>query len=283
MKNKISKRRRAIPLLAVIIVAAGICALWFYKNHLPSQQEPVKPVVTAKAETVKEEPKPTTKEITVTNPIDFDKLKEQNNDIYAYIYIKNAGVDYPVFRHPTDDDYYLTHNADGSSGYPGCLFTQSMNAKDFSDPNTVIYGHNMRNGSMFGGLRQYTDSSFFKKNKYLYVYLPHKVLRYRIFSARNHSDEHLLNTYDFSDEKVFQNYLDGIFDNPSGNLAKSVKVTTDDTILTLSTCNGIDNERFLVSAVLVDTFSCDAGKSVKLRIPIDEKMDLGTAKKDSAN
>ena len=67
--------------------------------------------------------------------IDFDKLhKEVSEDIYAWIYIPDTNIDYPVFQHPTDNAYYLEHNVDGSEGYPGCIYTENYNSKDFSDP-----------------------------------------------------------------------------------------------------------------------------------------------------
>ena len=96
--------------------------------------------------------------------IDWEMLKEENADIYAWIYIPNTNIDYPILQHPTDDNYYLQHNLDGSTGYPGCIFTQSMNALDFTDSNTVIYGHNMGDGSMFHTLHEFEDNIFFDDN-----------------------------------------------------------------------------------------------------------------------
>lgn len=78
--------------------------------------------------------------------IDFAALKEENSDVYAWIYVPGTNVDYPVLQHPTDDAYYLEHNMDGSKGLPGCIYSESVNTKDFTDPNTVLYGHNMKNG-----------------------------------------------------------------------------------------------------------------------------------------
>ena len=69
--------------------------------------------------------------------VDFDKLQtETNADIYAWIYIPDTNIDYPVLQHPTDDTRYLNYNIDGSKGYPGCIYTEKANAKDFSDFNT---------------------------------------------------------------------------------------------------------------------------------------------------
>jgi sortase B len=70
--------------------------------------------------------------------IDFAALKEENSDVYAWIYVPGTNVDYPVLQHPTDDAYYLEHNMDGSKGLPGCIYSESVNTKDFTDPNTVL-------------------------------------------------------------------------------------------------------------------------------------------------
>ncbi|MCD7708953.1 MAG: class B sortase, partial [Clostridiales bacterium] len=84
--------------------------------------------------------------------LDWDSLRETNSDIYAWIYIPGTNVDYPVLQHPTDDTYYLNYNMNGTRGYPGCIYTELATSKEFTDFNTVIYGHNMRNKTMFATL-----------------------------------------------------------------------------------------------------------------------------------
>ena len=97
--------------------------------------------------------------------IDFTALKEENSDVYAWIYVPGTNVDYPVLQHPTDDAYYLEHNMDGSKGLPGCIYTESVNTKDFTDPNTVLYGHNMKNGTMFSDLKKYVNIEFLNTHR----------------------------------------------------------------------------------------------------------------------
>lgn len=77
-------------------------------------------------------------------PIDFASLKETNPDIYAWIEIPDTNVNYPIVQSADDDSYYLNHTIDGQEGYPGSIYTEKVNAKDFSDFNTVIYGHDMK-------------------------------------------------------------------------------------------------------------------------------------------
>ena len=82
--------------------------------------------------------------------LDWAELKDQNKDIYAWIYVPGTDVDYPILRHETDNEYYLNHNLDGSEGLPGCIYTEDYNSKDFTDIHTVINGHNISKGASKG-------------------------------------------------------------------------------------------------------------------------------------
>ena len=187
--------------------------------------------------------------------IDFDRLhKEVSEDIYAWIYIPNTNVDYPVFQHPTDNAYYLEHNVDGSEGYPGCIYTENYNSKDFSDSQTVIYGHNMRDGTMFSDLHKYEDEEFFDENRYVYIYTEDTVLVYKIFAAYQTNNAHQLLNFDFSKKENLLTYLENVrklvteqkvFDD-------DVVFSEDDKVLTLSTCVMKERQfhlRYLVQAL----------------------------------
>ena len=144
-------------------------------------------------------------------PIDFEALWEINPEAYAWITIPGTEIDYPILQSETDNTYYLTHNIEGEESPEGAIFTEDYNSKDFKDPNTVIYGHNMRNGSMFQGLHEYMDRAFFDENREVLIYLPDKILHYEIFAAYLYDDRHLLESFDFEDEDVFGAYLNRIF------------------------------------------------------------------------
>lgn len=188
--------------------------------------------------------------------IDFADLQENvNPDIYAWIYIPDTQIDYPVLQHPTDNYYYLEYNLDGSKGYPGCIYTEDYNEKDFSDPNTVIYGHNMKNGTMFAGLHKFEDSEYFEEHPYVYVYTEDRLFAYEIFAAHESGNEHILYNNDFSDSYVFAKYLAEIMTGRTmnGNIREDLSVTADDRIVTLSTCVANRPEkRYLVQGVLLN-------------------------------
>lgn len=190
--------------------------------------------------------------------IDFAKLRKQNSDIYAWITIPDTNIDYPILQSETELDYYLDHNIDGSTGYPGCIYSQFINSKDFSDFNTVLYGHNMNAGTMFANLHYYRDSEFFNNHPYVYVYTENSVFVYQVFGAYTFSNVHLLMGFDLSDEEVRQTYIDNVrsLKGMDDNFNNDVKVTTESKLLSLSTCiNDQKTKRYIVSSVLVAKFS----------------------------
>lgn len=208
----------------------------------------MKTTETAETETAAEEQKEVI-------PVKFEELQAVNPDVYAWITVPGTDIDYPILQHASDNSYYLMHNIDGSYGYPGCIYTENMNSKDFTDNNTVIYGHNMKNGSMFAQLHKFEDPDFFDANREVLIYLPGEVLHYTIFATHIYDDRHLLYSFDFTDPEVYQKYLDSIFStrDMSANIDKDITVTTDDQIITLVTCIGNQpNNRLLVQAMLTN-------------------------------
>ena len=103
--------------------------------------------------------------------VDFRALKKINPDIVAWIRIPDTSIDYPVVQ-GNDDSYYLTHTFKKAEHVAGAIFLDSDNNADFSDDKNIIYGHNMKDGSMFRGLRNFLDDEFLKEHHILYLYLP---------------------------------------------------------------------------------------------------------------
>lgn len=260
-----------ISLICLVIAVAAICYVVHYFTvlkqgedayaSLQAQIDEVEPSVT-EPETVPEESsseetaQPLNPDEHMNRVIDFDELQAQTNeDIYAWIYVPDTNIDYPVLQHPADDTYYLNYNIDGTKGYPGCIYSEMENSKDFTDFNTVLYGHNMKNGSMFHDLHQYKDELFMEEHPYVYIYMPDKTLKYEIYGAYQYDDRHLLYSFDYTSEKSRQGYLDDIFGikSMSAVFNKEAVVDSDSHILTLSTCvGGQSTRRFLVQAVLLD-------------------------------
>lgn len=191
--------------------------------------------------------------VDMENPINFTELQAENPDIYAWIRIGDTQIDYPIAQREGDDSYYLSHDMYQEARFAGCIYTEDCNSRDFMDPNTVIYGHNMKNGSMFQNLHLFEDADFFENHPDVYIYTPEGVLKYTVFAAYTYDDRHIMNSFDFSDTQVFQNYIDEIFSIRSmdAHIRDGVTVTTEDHIITLETCvGGQTQSRYLVQAVL---------------------------------
>ena len=195
--------------------------------------------------------------------LSFDKIDTSkmdsaagNSDVRAYLYDSAVGVADPVFRKMGTsnpyDDYYLHHNADGSEGYPACIYMEPLNRADFTDNITVLYGHNMRDGSAFGQLRNYRDEDFFNKNRFFYLVTRDAVLTCRIYAAK--VIDSLRPTVAFGTDKEGKTkaYLDYLKDDcGAGFVDTSMKPSDSDHLVVLQTCCGLDDYRYDVTGVIV--------------------------------
>lgn len=219
------------------------------------------------APTVAETAKPTEKPLStygqkLSDPpedwstLSFDELMKKNSDIYAWLYVPNTNVDYPVCQSSDgNDDFYLDHNIYRQYQFSGTIYSQTLNKRDFNDPVTVLYGHNMLNGSMFASLHNFEDKDFFKKNNTMFVYTKDKLLTYLIYSAYTYDDRHILYSFNMDNEEALKRYQESTLDPHTyeGQVREGVTLDKDSKILTLSTCsNGGGNTRYLVQGVLVD-------------------------------
>lgn len=195
----------------------------------------------------------------VKKNIDFEKLKSVNGDIIAWLSVPFTSIEYPVMRRE-DNSYYLNHNMDGSTGYPGCVYMESYNNEDFTDALSILYGHNMRNGSMFGALKEFRKQEYCDEHRELYLYLPDRSIRCSLVGATYYTDAHLL-------DMDIDVYSDGtyVFKGMSGLEAAAFWSTLSyrgdknaiimdgytfsegDRLLVLSTCSGNSGRRFLVA------------------------------------
>ena len=195
-------------------------------------------------------------------PVDFDALEAQNKDVYAWITIPGTAVDHPILQNPLIDNYYLEHDIDGNNNILGAIYTQTVNARDFSDPVTLVYGHTFESDGvvsdeMFGSLHNYEDEQFFNEHPTMNIYTRTKMLTYEIVSVYEYDDRHIMNSYDFEDPDVVQAYFDYVL-NPD-SMVKFVREhepldAAKDRIVQLSTCTHPpnDNARYLITGVLVD-------------------------------
>lgn len=260
-------------MLVILLSAGGLIARQVRRQRAETEYERLKepPTETAqeeKPEKDAEESKPEPEEFYGEIPkVNFEKLWEQNEDVCAWISIPGTVVDYPVLRNGSSQDpydaYYLDHTIDRSQGLPGAIYMEPCNSGEFTDFNTLLYGHNMRNGTMFGDLHKYEDADFFEENEQIYVVTPKETLIYQIFGVVKYDDRHIMAGFDFDLDSQRQEFLDSLKENGDVGdiLREDTEVSTDSRIITLSTCiSGADNKRLLVTAVLVKNLATDEGK-----------------------
>lgn len=185
--------------------------------------------------------------------VDFERLLEINPDTVAWIRFDQPEIiSYPVVK-GKDNDKYLTATFQANDNKLGSIFMDYRNASDFSDPNTIIYGHNMKiGGEMFSQLVEYKKKDFYEENPYFYIYTVDGMLRtYQIFSAGIVADD--LDNYQmvFESDEAYEAYLSRCKKHSAYDTG--VEVNADSRIVSLSTCTNVRNdERYLVQGVLIE-------------------------------
>ena len=234
-------------LLLIAVLVAGILYLipWLAGGHEVPFSSTVESEISEVSEPV----------ILPDNPIDFATLQAKNPEIIGWIRMPGTVIDYPVMQSgpKTEENFYLSHDPDRKKYRPGSIYIQRCNATEFTDPNTVIYGHNMKSGAMFAALYKMRNATFFKEHEYLTIYTPGHILTYRVYAAFVYDDRHIINSFNFRDRSQFGIFLEETL-NPSSikrNVREGVEVTTNDRIITMSTCTTNPNKRYLVTAVLI--------------------------------
>lgn len=198
-------------------------------------------------------PPDTSEDIPAEDLLDFQALWDINSEICAWIEITGTKIDYPVLQSKDSDKKYLTTAYDGSPYIGGAIFTEgTYNNNDFNDPVTVIYGHTMRAGTLFGQLQKtYSQKDSFDSHSEIKLYLPGEVRLYRVFAAVPYSNIHLMHTYDFSNEYWYGRFFKEVCNirEIGANFNPDITVQHDDRVIILSVCLNADTtRRYLVMA-----------------------------------
>ncbi len=191
--------------------------------------------------------------------INFSLLKQTSPDVYAWIEIPDTDIAFPIVQHPKNNSYYLRKAINGAYDITGCIYTQNYNSKDFTDKNTVIYGHYMDDGTKFGSLLYYMDAKFFETHRRIDIYTETEWFTYEVFAAVPFNTRHILKSYkgDGDPHRAFLEEALSVTD-ARAIIMKDVEIDPDkDKILTLSTCLKTDTRRYLVMAKLVKSQLCE--------------------------
>ena len=179
--------------------------------------------------------------------VDFEKLKEKNSDVVAWLKVNGTNIETTVVK-TTDNDYYLTHNFNKEYNSAGWIFADYKNKVDGTDKNLVIYGHNMRDNSMFGSLKWVINEDWYNNedNKYITLVTENETQIYEVFSVYQIEEEDYYIQTNFNTEKEFSTFLETIKKRSKKDF--NVDVNKEDNILTLSTCANNNKYRVVLHA-----------------------------------
>ena len=259
--NKKKKKKVPVPLivaLCVCVVALGV-SIWQlsdifleYKAGTDENEELQQYVLeeipeeneTDTAETENDTEETGTEEEQVQR-VALSELQAQNPDTVGWIEIPGTGISYPLMQ-ADDNAYYLNHTFSGKVNSAGSIFMEQLNSSDFTDLHTIIYGHNMKNGSMFAGLKNYSSPSYLVSHPTVYLDLADGTHAYQIFSVYEAAADSDSYTIGFAPDEQYEEYLRTI--KGRSEYDTGVDVTKDDFIITLSTCTRSGEDRYLVHA-----------------------------------
>ena len=180
--------------------------------------------------------------------VDFNKLKEQNNETIAWLKVNNTNVEYPVVKE-TNNSFYLNHSFDKSKNSAGWIFADYKNKFDNTDKNIVIYGHNMRDGSMFGSMLNILDAKWYEneENTNIILYTENEKCIYKVFSIYKIENEDYYIKTEFKNDNEFEEFVKNLKKRSIKDF--NVDISKDDNILTLSTCANNNKYRIVLHAI----------------------------------
>lgn len=213
----------------------------------------IKPIELEEAEERKELKSNENREDFPEMEVDFKALREKNPDTVGWLYVGSCGISYPIVQ-GEDNDYYMNHTFEGTVNSSGAIIMDYRDDKYLKDWNTFIYGHNMKNGSMFGSLKKLLkDETLYDSDPYIYVYLPGYIYRYKIFSYyKDKPDSKMYWTAD-----TLQEYRQYIRDALSLSVRDlGVETSEENNMVTLVTCSGsgAGKMRFFVHGEFIDRY-----------------------------
>ena len=233
-------------ILCIIGIIYSLYNIYIWKKNVDKNNE-IKEIT---KKHVKEEKKNEKEEIKEYK-IDFDALKKSNSDTVGYIKVNNTNIDYVVVQ-TKDNSYYLNHNFNKEKNRAGWIFLDYRNKLDGSDKNTIIYGHNMKDGSMFETLSNVLQKWWYEdSNNYIVTFTTEeKTFMYQVFSTYDIKNEDYYIKTKFNSDNDYEKFLKTI--KSRSNHDYGIELTKDDTILTLSSCLGAGEKRVVLHAKKVN-------------------------------
>ncbi|MBE5918432.1 MAG: class B sortase [Pseudobutyrivibrio ruminis] len=182
--------------------------------------------------------------------VDFSNLTKINSDVAGWIYVEGTDISYPIM-YSGDDETYLRTTINKEHATAGSIFLEGYNLPDFSDSHSIVYGHNMRNLSMFGSLKLYKENEdYYDSHRYFQIITPKAKMRFEIFSYFDTEPASWVYTVPYYDNQEFSDYIDELISHSYIKL-DNYDIDSSDKVVTLSTCSGSEM-RFTIHGKLVD-------------------------------
>ena len=244
-KRKANKAKIIISIIQLIFIVVLIYSLiniflWYKSNKANKQaMEELSQTI----EIVKEDGEDDKK-----YKINFEELKSKNSDTVAWLKVENTNIEFPVVK-ANDNSYYLTHNFNKEDNSAGWIFADYKNKFNGKDKNIVIYGHNMRDNSMFGSLKNVIKEEWHnnENNKYIILATENEYSIYEVFSVYQIEKEDYYIKTDFNSDKEFEEFLQKVKERSIKDF--NIDISKENSILTLSTCANNNKYRVVLHAV----------------------------------
>ena len=240
MKNKVIKSIAVLCALACVISIGQVIRIQYqYKSGEKAYNDLALNTVTLSAADDFTSPGDGT-----GAPIDvnFELLQEMNTEAVGWLYSPGTPINYPVVQ-SANNDYYLKHLYNGQNNSSGAIFMDALNNSDLTDTNTIVYGHNMKNGSMFATLQNYSEWWYYQQHPTMYYMTADKDYRIDVFACYPEPADSEVYTITFATDGIYSDYLQKIWSRSEINV--NVPMDANDKILTLVTCT-TGNERYIV-------------------------------------
>ena len=258
MKKNVRKALRAVLLMVFVVSTALMVHQWLdnaggevaYNDAMDIAMQVIEPEAPA-------QPQPTEIPVEATEPVTYwvpvpvegdpvmeemaeiniAALREENEDVLGWIRIPDTKIDYPLLQ-SEDNDFYLKHTWQKQRNSVGSIFLEHLNRPDLTDFNTIVYGHNMRDKSMFGQLDNYSIEGFWETHPYVYIAIDSGVYRYEVFAFLQAPVDSVTYSIRPQRDDTKQEFIDYSMEHTW--IDTGVRPVITDRILTLSTCTGRD-------------------------------------------
>lgn len=236
------KRKKSLKIVGVLLLVVSVCAMFVFvfNQHYLMQTESQYQKMRTKSET--DETKETH---------DFTELQKQNEDIYGWICVPGTKVDYPVLQ-GQEDNFYLNHDVTRAEAMAGAIYSNQCNSKEMTDYITILYGHDMKAGTMFGSLHRYDEVAFLQENPGFYFETATGKIDYEILGVYNYNDQYIPAVFNVNSAPSMLSFWDSLEKcaeekDALTHVKSGATITEEDRLLVLSTCiRGQDDRRFLV-------------------------------------